>query len=143
MNTVFAAGTSVPIDRTQAEIKKTLLKYGATSFAFAEGNGSAMMMFEIQGRRICVKLPMPQNPSDKATNASINTFNQICRSRWRALLLVVKAKLEAVNSKISTLENEFLAFVVLPNGKTVGQEIAPQIESTYKTREMPPLLGMR
>ena len=41
------------------------------------------------------------------------------RSRWRALYLVVKAKLEAVSSGIVSMEDEFLAQTVMNDGETV------------------------
>lgn len=59
-----------------------------------------------------------------------------------ALALVVKAKLEAVESGISTFEQEFMAHIVLPNGQTTGQWMIPQIEAAYKTGTMPALLPM-
>jgi hypothetical protein len=30
---------------------------------------------------------------------------------------------------------------LLPNGRTVGEEISPQIAESYQTGKMPPLLG--
>lgn len=69
-------------------------------------------------------------------------WEQACRSRWRALYLIIKAKLEAVDSGISTIEREFLYDIVLPDGKTVGEYMAPQIEAAYTTGEMPPMLPM-
>ncbi len=64
------------------------------------------------------------------------------QQRWRAFNLVVKAKLEAIESGISTLEDEFMAFIQLPSGETVGQWMQPQIEAAYRTGTMPPLLPM-
>lgn len=140
---MYAEKTSVPIDRSQAEIKKILGKYNATHFAFAEGPGNAMIMFEMQGRRIMFKLPLPQRQhSANATQASIKTYDQLCRSRWRSLVLGIKAKLECVASEITTLEQEFMAHIVLPNGQTVGDVMHDQIDSAYKNNKMPPLLGM-
>jgi len=143
MKTFYAANTSVPIGRSQDEIKKVLTKYGATSFAFAEGQGNAMIMFDLQNRRICFKIKMPQPPSKNATASSIKTYEQLCRSKWRSLVLCIKAKLESVNAEISTLEQEFMAHIVMPNGQVFGEWAIPQIESSYKSREMPPLLGMK
>lgn len=139
----YAEKTSVPVDRSQAEIKKILTKYGATAFAFAEGSNNAMMMFELKGKRIMFKLPLPQKCSSSATQASIKTYEQICRSKWRSLVLGIKAKLECVASEITTLEQEFMAQIVLPNGQTVGDVMIPQISDSYKNNQMPPLLGMR
>jgi hypothetical protein len=65
---------------------------------------------------------------------------QVEREHWRALLLLVKAKLEFVAGGLSTVEREFLAHVVLPNGSTVGDEIAPRLEQAYATGSVPLLL---
>ena len=51
-----------------------------------------------------------------------------------------KAKLEAVESGIATFEEEFMAHIVMPNGKTVGEMALPLIESAYKTNKHVPLL---
>lgn len=139
----YASKTTVSVDRSQAEIKKTLSKYGATAFAFAEGKGNAMLMFEMKGRRIMFKLPLPQPPAPNATQASVKTYEQLCRSKWRSLTLGIKAKLECVDSNITTMEQEFLAHIVMPNGSTFGEIAIPQIARTYETNEMPPLLGMK
>lgn len=137
----YAEKTSVPIDRSQSEIRKILGKHGATGFAYGEQGPLSIVMFELAGRRIKFILPMPTAPSKNATQASIRTFDQLCRSRWRCLVLAIKAKLECVESGITTLEQEFMAHIVLPSGATVGQVMLPQIESSYRSGKMPPLLG--
>ena len=67
---------------------------------------------------------------------------QAVRQRWRALALVIKAKLEAVESGITCFEDEFMAHIVLPNGNTVSQWLIPQISSAYENGAMPKLLPM-
>jgi hypothetical protein len=47
---------------------------------------------------------------------------------------VIKAKLEAVESGISTLEQEFLAQVVTESGRTIGEIIIPQISEAVRAR---------
>jgi hypothetical protein len=137
----YATKTAVPVDRSQAEIRKILTKYGAAGFAYGEQGPLNIIMFEMQGRRIKFILPMPNKPSGNATNATIKTYDQMCRTRWRALVLAIKAKLECVESGITTLEQEFLAHIVLPNGQMVGEAMAPQIAQSYSSGKMPPLLG--
>lgn len=46
-----------------------------------------------------------------------------------------------MESGITTLESEFLANLVLPDGGTVGDWLAPQIEEAYATGRMPPMLA--
>lgn len=130
----FAKTTSVPVERTQNEIRKTLEKYGATGFMFGQGKGQALVMFEINDRRVKFILPVPQDHSNKSQA-------QLERTRWRCLLLAIKAKLECAATGITTFEQEFMAHIVMPNGLTVAQNIGPQIEASYKSGNMLPLLG--
>ena len=58
----------------------------------------------------------------------------------RALLLVTKAKLEAVAAGVSIFEEEFLANIVLPDGSLVGHQARVALAAAYEGREMPPLL---
>lgn len=142
----YASNTSVPIDRSQGEIKKTLTKYGATAFAFAENIDKAMVQFEMSGKRIKFLLPLPvyMKAKDKKNYLlSQKQIDQNIRSKWRALLLAIKAKLECVEAGITTLEQEFMAHILLPNGQTVGDAVLPEIENSYNNKQMPPLLGMR
>lgn len=136
----FAENTKVPIGRTQDEIKKILSKHGATGFVFGENQNTAMLMFDMASRRIKIAIKLPQPPSPNATQSSIKTYEQIKRSKWRCLLLVVKAKLEAVESGITSLEHEFMANILLPNGKTVFDNINHSIKLAYETNTMPKLL---
>lgn len=53
-----------------------------------------------------------------------------------------KAKLEAVEAGISTVEREFFYDIVLPDGRTAGEWMAPQIKEAYQTGQMPVMLPM-
>jgi hypothetical protein len=54
--------------------------------------------------------------------------------------LVIKAKLEAVESGIACFEEEFMAHIVLPDGRTVGEHVIPGIAQAYETGNVPALL---
>ena len=148
----YASATEVSAVRTKAEIEDLLTRAGASSYGVMSQAGAAMVVFEMHDRRIRIDLPLPdQNAEEfKWTNhrtrrrrspeAQRDAWEQACRSRWRALLLTVKAKLEAVAIGISTFEQEFLAHVMMPDGLTVGQHVAPRIAQAYETGDMPPLL---
>jgi hypothetical protein len=140
----FAEKTSVPIDRTKGEIEKTLSKYHATGFVFGQTNDKAIVMFEMQQKRI--KFILPLAVAQKTKNTKGHVLSQIQtdqenRRLWRCLLLSIKSKLECVESGISSFEEEFLSHIVLPNGQTMGEYSIPQIKSGYQNNEMPPLLG--
>ncbi len=142
----YAENTKVPAFRSQAEIRKILSKYRATAFAFAENNNMAMVQFEMNAKRIKFLMPLPVKHVTKDKRGylmSEKKVEQSTRSKWRALVLAIKAKLESVEAGIATFEQEFMAHILLPNGQTVGDIVLPEIENSYSNKQMPPLLGMR
>ena len=149
--TRYAANTQVGTDRSRAEIERTLQRYGATSFMYGWQNTSAMIAFEMEGRRVKFILPLPDRNADefrltpgrrheRSDSQALAEWEKACRQRWRALALVIKAKLEAVETGITEFEEEFLAHIVLPNGQTVGEYALPEIARAYQTGKMVPLL---
>ncbi|MEE7625403.1 hypothetical protein V3O24_04455 [Methylobacter sp. Wu8] len=146
----YAENTTVSSEKSRAEIERTLSRYGASSFMYGWNQTYAQIAFDMNGRRIHFKLAMPdksgseitQTPTGKprSAGAAEQAYEQAVRQRWRALSLVIKAKLEAVEAGITEFEEEFLAHIVLPNGGTVGQFMLPQVEQSYATGQMPPLL---
>jgi hypothetical protein len=144
----YANQTSVSPDRSRAEIERILARYGASGFMYGWTERGAALGFMLNNRQYKVLLKMPERTefmkSEKGRRRTPRqadqAFDQATRQRWRAMALVIKAKLEAVQSNISTVESEFLAWMVLPNGETVGQWMGPQLDSVYKTGKMPPLL---
>ena len=148
--TRYATNTTVSTERTRGEIERTLQRYGATSFAYGWEGNAALIGFQMTGRRVRFILPLP-DPEDRAfthtptgylrtrANAA-KEYEQASRARWRALALVVKAKLEAVESGITTFEDEFLAHILLPNGQTYGEFAIPQLDAVYASGEVPRLI---
>jgi len=84
----------------------------------------------------------PARGNRRTESAVYEAWEQACRQRWRALALVIKAKMEAVECGISVFEDEFMANIVLPGGQTVSEFMTPQIEQAYLTGRMPALLPM-
>jgi hypothetical protein len=82
---------------------------------------------------------LPPRPTYN-TRTSAAKWEQAERQKWRALLLVIKAKLECVENKIATFEEEFLAQIIMPGDKTVAEMILPQIEGAYASGRVQPLL---
>lgn len=147
--TRFASDTTVDIGRTRSEIERTLSRYGASSFAYGWEGATAMIGFRVGNRTIRFMLPLPDREEFSTTasgrrrsavDAQEKAWEQACRSRWRALLLVIKAKLEAVASGISTIEDEFMAWTVLPGGGTVGDKLRQQISDSLETGRVPALM---
>lgn len=144
----YASSTDVDVGRSRNEIERVLARYGAEQFMFGWNERSSVVEFIDHGRRVRFLLPLPPLVEFRVTTrgrarkdaAAQRAREQAIRQRWRALLLVIKAKLEAVDAGITTFESEFLAHLVLPNGQTVGQWAAPQLASVYDSGAMPPML---
>lgn len=147
----YAAGTDVPVERSRAELERILLRYGAERFAYYTDGDKAMVGFRAHGRNLRFVLPLPSRKDDTFVRSpagrkvytrevAANLWEQACRERWRALCLAIKAKLEAVETGIAQFESEFMAYTVMPNGKTVGEWAGPQITDALSHGKMPPLL---
>jgi hypothetical protein len=144
----YAADTAVSTERSRMEIEVTLRRYKADQFGYATSPKGATVMFVLSGRHIRFNLPLPDRFSRDFTHTPSRgnlrsdeqreaAWEQACRQRWRALALVIKAKLEAVDTGITTVEDEFLAHTVLPDGLTVGEWAKPQIDRAYAIGQMP------
>ncbi len=146
----YASGTEVSTDRSIAEIRKTLRRYGATSFAFGENEHGAVIGFAAHGRQVKFVLPMP-DPNDRAftltptgkrrtDTAAEALYEAAERQVCRVFALVIKAKLEAVESGLVAFQSEFLAHIVLPGGMTVGDVVDGKVDEAYLTGDVPALL---
>ena len=151
MMDTYAAGTDVSSDRSMAEIRRTLQRWNADQLIWGESQDQAMVEFIMNGRRIRIAIPMPDRSAREFTHTPsrnqrrgeaqrVAAYEQAVRQRWRALNLVIKAKLAAVEAGISTFDNEFLSHIMLPNGHTVGEEVIGDIKYAYETNSMPTLL---
>jgi hypothetical protein len=147
----YAESTDVTADRSRSEIEKTLSRYGATSFMYGWDGGRAVVAFAVEGRQVRFVLPMPDRTADEfqftperglqRSPAQVESaYEQAVRQRWRALNLVIKAKLEAVETGIVGFDQEFLAHLVLPSGETFGDWAGPQLDEVYASGRMPALM---
>ena len=75
-------------------------------------------------------------------SARLQSWEQDCRARWRALALVIKAKLAAIEVGITSFEAEFGMAVVLPDGRTVAEQVVPAIAEAYESGRTPRLLEL-
>ena len=147
----YAVNTQVSSEKSRMEIERTLARYGATGFLYGWHEDSAVVAFQMCERHIKFVLPLPRRADRAFTHtpsrgtarsgeAAAQAYEQAVRQKWRALALCIKAKLEAVESEITEFESEFLAHIVMPDGKTVGEHLVPQIGAAYGSGKMPPLL---
>lgn len=150
MSGVYAAQTEVSSDRSRAEIERTLQRYGARGFMYGWDEQQAVLGFIASDRQVRFVLPMPDRNSDeflltpsrkwkREPKAQAEAYEQAVRQRWRALALVIKAKLEAVQAGIVEFDQEFLAHIVI-GGRTVGEVLVPQLQAAIEADQPPALL---
>lgn len=144
----YAKSTNVSSELSRLEIEKILVRYGAENFAYATAKGKALIGFTMFDRQVKFMLPLPRmeefalTPTgrERSENSQYDAWEQACRQRWRALKLVIQAKLEAVECGISVFEDEFMSNIVLPGGTTVGEFMKPQISEAYRIGTPPHIL---
>ncbi len=136
----YASKTKVSVEKTRFEIEKLLKQSGASHFGFATEPQLAVIQFILRDRHVRVFLPLPAadekqfkfTPAGRAQRSEasrLEAWEQACRSRWRALLLSIKAKLEAIREGIATFDEEFLAHLVdRESGRNVGHLVIPDLQ---------------
>jgi len=131
----YAQKTTVDVGRSLQEIQDLLRRYGATQFLIDYEQNR--IGFSLLSRKVIFTMPavnidhtIQKTPTGKNRNADAQqtALAQKERQQWRALLLIIKAKLEAIDSGITTLDQEFMAFYLLKNGQTLAQTILPQLQ---------------
>jgi hypothetical protein len=164
----FAEGTEVEVSKSKLELERLLAKHGAAQLAVFEDyeEGRSVVQFRMSERlirlevRVSLAKPLPEphtvsygqargvsTPSgwnswtvDRRKDWLKTQREQSAREAWRRCLLVTKAKLEIVADGESSLEREFLADVLLPDGRTVHEALAHQLEQAYTDGSLPPML---
>lgn len=150
----YARNTYVSADKSQAELNDLLRRYGANQIAsgwqtLPDGSERALIGFMMQGRQIRMHLDFPSMDSFNKTQsgrtrtvgtAQVKAYEQEKRRRWRVLVLLVKAQLEAIECNIVKFDDIFLGFTVLPGGQTAGEAASKHLEEFIKMGKIPALL---
>ena len=116
----YAETTKVPFEKTVSDIIAMLRKAGAAQVGQMEEDGRLTILFGLADRQIRFRVTWENTAASK-------------KQRARALLLVIKAKLESVVSGVETFEQAFLANIVMHDGKTVHERVSGDMALEYKT----------
>ena len=125
---VFAKDTQVSVTKSRFELDALLQKYGASSICIGQDDarGLALVAFHLDGAPYSLALAMPTLAYPGPTPdhwcllsvANRRTFlEQATKARWRSLVLLVKAKLEAIRIGLTTTRQEF---ATLPEGPSTS-----------------------
>ena len=94
----YAEGTTVPVEKTRAEIEATLSRFGATEFGYVTRPKGAVVEFLVRGRRVRFVLPLADRNDPKFARTpktgklrsgveSGKAWDADCRQRWRTLAI--------------------------------------------------------
>jgi hypothetical protein len=123
----FAEDTKVSVGSSQGEIKDRLKAAGASRIAVFEEPEGSSVAFEIEARQYRISVPLPTGKNAQQEE----------RRAWRLMLLLIKAKTEAIREGATTVEREFLADMLMPNGRTLHETAAESIRIAYESGKMP------
>lgn len=140
----YAETTTVAFERSIAEIVGLLRAAGANQIGQMESRDRFTIQFTMSNRMIRFVVAFPTKDEVAQRCGPRQDFTKVemqwRRQRGRALLLVIKAKLESVESDVETLEQAFLANVVLANGQTLYERVAEPIALEYAAGKVQPML---
>jgi hypothetical protein len=137
---LYARNTQVSVERSEAEIKKTLVRYGGDNVILGTSRAlrQAAVEFKFKERSYRVAITLPDHGSQefhrtgtgraRVREAATRDYDRACRQKWRVLALLLKAQLEAVQEGILAPEDAFMSWLMLPNGQTIGEATKPHLD---------------
>ena len=124
----YAEGTTVDARKSQGEIAGILAVHGVTRQGWMQGPEGDELHFELKGHMFRFQIIRPTiaeirklYPNAYDPQAKLDAE---WRRRWRANVLLLKAKLEFIDSGDTTIERELLPYMLTSGGQTVGDLIA-------------------
>ena len=148
----YAENTTVPVEKSLNEIVKLIKKAGGARIAQMEDLDAIAVQFFLSERMLRFRVPVPttesmpmrDNGNNRYTDIPLATrakkADAIRRQRARALLLVIKAKLESVESGVETFDEAFLPNIVMSDGYTVWERVGEPLALEYKTGKPIPFM---
>ena len=153
MTSNYVRGASLSCSSLQTDIQQMLDGAGAHDCRITSEHGNGAVTFSFGDHQFRLVLPHPeptdpprmrrQGPVQRNINGQEHPADlEAARHSWRQLSLLIKAKLEAVAAGIVTFDEEFLAYMLMPEGGTVFQATAPTIASSYAAVEVLHMSGL-
>jgi hypothetical protein len=129
----FAEGTKVSVESSRGEISGILAKHGCMRMAWATEPRGDTLQFELDDKQFRFAMKRPTAEEVRARDGHEYTYPHNVdwelkaeaewRRVWRANVLLLKAKLEFIDGGDTTLEKEFMPYLVMKGGRTLGDFI--------------------
>lgn len=146
----YARNTEVDSDRTITQIKKLVDRFGADGFGFGVKGRTATLGFTYHDRAVRFNLTLP-DPEDldftetptgleRSESAARKEWEKACRAYWRSLYLFIKGLIVAIEDGLIPFDRAFFYDIVTPTGKTIGEQIHPQVHKMIESGQGGPLM---
>lgn len=142
----YAETTKVPLEQSIAEIIAMVRKAGAMQVGQFDDGERFHIWFALGNRQVRFSVPLITEytgPMRGGNGRAIDPkakVEQANRQRGRALMLVIKAKLESVESGVETFEEAFLANIICADKLTVYERIKGPLALEYDSGAVKPLM---
>jgi hypothetical protein len=124
----YAEGTKVSVESSRGELSGILAKHGVVRQGWFSEPEADTLQFELKGGsyRLTIIRPTLAEVRQMYPNAYDHNakLDQEWRRRWRAHVLLLKAKLEFADGEASSVARELLPYRMLASGITLEQAIA-------------------
>jgi len=146
---IYAKETGVSVERSEAEIKRTLRRYGAddiTTHSSARRR-LAFVAFAYESLPVKMTIPLPDPDSEefwhspagkkkRSPEQARSQWEKACRQQWRVLLLLIKAQLEAIANGVVTPQEAFMPWLLLKSGRTIYEEMGGGIQGAIESGQI-------
>jgi len=146
----YAEATKVSVEKSVAEIVMLVRRNAGSQIAQLDDDDRYVIAFSTAARQVRFvvnfdpvthkRFQLDGRGSTRTAAQRRDHWEQHRRQRMRAMLLVIKAKFESVESGVETFEQAFLANVVTSSGATVYERIAEDLAVEYQTGAVRPLM---
>ena len=129
----YAEGTAVSVASSRGEITGILAKHGVERMGWQTGPLGDELMFDLEGHTYRLPILKPTRESEIAwarkqgQNVGYIDFagrvDKEWKRRWRATVLLLKAKLEFADGETSTVAMELMPYLLTQGGQTLGELI--------------------
>lgn len=130
MTTRYAENTKVTVESSRGDITGILAKHGVQRMGWFSEPEADTLQFEVDGRsyRFRIERPTWAQITDRFVNQKTPEGERTAvdaewRRRWRANVLLLKAKLEFAEGDASTIARELMPYMLVANNQTLEEAI--------------------
>jgi hypothetical protein len=118
----------------RTEMERILTYHGATNIRFGREGEAGFVTFRFKDRtaRVCLPLPEKKTRGRDLENA-LDHWEAGCAVGWELVQNALNSKLYLVRAGLASFEEEFLARLVMADGRNFSEHVSSLVEETFQT----------